>query len=229
MLIDTHFHLDLMDNMQSLIREFSAVDVGIIAVGTTPKAFVKERQICVGARNINVGLGLHPQLVAEREHEIELFLNLVKESRYIGEVGIDFNTNYITSKEQQVSCFRKIVKSCADEGGKILSIHSVKSAGVVIEELNSARVFANNVCIFHWFTGSVSEHKRAIEDGAYFSIIKAVPADRILLETDAPFTTMFETVKELKTELEKLVIRISEVRAQEMRGWIEDNTARIFV
>ena len=59
--------------------------------------------------------------------------------------------------------------------------------------------------------------------------IKAVPADRILLETDAPFTTMFETVKELKTELEKLVIRISEVRAQEMRGWIEDNTARIFV
>ena len=43
MLIDVHFHLDLMDNMQSLIHEFQTSDVGIIAVGTTPKAFHKSR------------------------------------------------------------------------------------------------------------------------------------------------------------------------------------------
>ena len=48
MLIDVHFHLDLMDNMQSLIHEFQTSDVGIIAVGTTPKAFGKEKKFCCG-------------------------------------------------------------------------------------------------------------------------------------------------------------------------------------
>lgn len=241
MLIDTHFHLDLMENMKVLIREFRDDDIGIIAVGTTPKAFERERQFCLHTRNIKVGLGLHPQLVAERENEIGLFLSLAKENRYIGEIGLDFNTDYNASKEQQVSCFRRIAKACADEGGKVLSIHSVKSAGVVIEELNNAGAITNNICIFHWFTGSVSERKRAIETGAYFSInsrmlgtksgqetIKTVPADRILLETDAPFTMTFHEVTELKTELENLVIRISEVRGQEVREWIEDNSMRVF-
>jgi TatD DNase family protein len=78
MLTDTHFHLDLMENMQTLIREFRNADVGVIAVGTTPKAYEKEKQFCSGVDNIRIGLGFHPQLVAERESEIDLFLRLVK-------------------------------------------------------------------------------------------------------------------------------------------------------
>ena len=42
MLIDTHFHLDLMENMQPLIREFRSSAIGVIAIGTTPKAYKKE-------------------------------------------------------------------------------------------------------------------------------------------------------------------------------------------
>ena len=51
MLIDTHFHLDLMENMQTLIREFRNADVGVIAAGTTPKAYEKEKQFCSGVDN----------------------------------------------------------------------------------------------------------------------------------------------------------------------------------
>ena len=240
MLIDTHFHLDLLGNMESLIREFRTADVGIIAVGTTPKAFERERQFCVNTRTINVGLGLHPQLMIEREHEIELFLSLVTESRYIGEIGLDFNTDFIASKEQQVSCFRKIAKACADEGGKVLSIHSVKAARTVIDELEIAGAFKNNICIFHWFTGSVSECKRAIEAGAYFSInprmvrtksgqetIKTVPADRILLETDAPFTIKIPNVNSLIEELQRLVEVISEIHEESIESQIIKTSSRI--
>ena len=80
-------------------------------------------------------------------------------------------------------------------------IHSVRAVGSVVDELNTAGTFLNNTCIFHWFTGTASERRRAIEAGAWFSInprmlktksgletIKTIPADRILLETDAPFT-----------------------------------------
>lgn len=238
MLIDTHFHLDLMDNMQLLIREFKNNNVGVIAVGTTPKAYEKEKKFCTDLDNINVGLGFHPQLVDEREHEIDLFLRLANESRFIGEVGLDFNSGYITSKEQQLSCFRKIAKVCAEVGGKVLSIHSVKSASTTISELETAGTFRNNICIFHWFTGSPSERKRAIENGAWFSInpkmlrtksgqdtIRTIPSNRIFLETDAPFTMKISSVNVLKAELEKLVNSISEIRNEDVRKKVENNSS----
>ena len=124
MLIDTHYHLDLMENMPKLIREFICSDIGIIAVGTTPKVYEREKQFCSEADNIKVGLGFHPQLVSERGSEIDLFLKYIKNSKYIGEIGLDFNSAYTASKEQQLSCFRKIAKACAEEGNKVLSIHT---------------------------------------------------------------------------------------------------------
>lgn len=236
MLIDTHFHLDLMENMQSLIRDFRTADVGIIAVGTTPKSFEQEKQFCSGVNNIRVALGFHPQLVAERESEIDLFLRLIRECRYIGEVGLDFNSAYISSKEQQTVCFRKIARACADEGNKVLSIHSVKAAGAVIDELEKAGTFLNSICIFHWFTGTVSERRRAINAGAWFSInsrmlktksgqetIKTIPSDRLLIETDAPFNVKVESSCTLEMEMETLLNGISDLRSENVKKTIERN------
>ncbi len=240
MLIDTHFHLDLMDNMKPLIQEFRTSDVGVFAVGTTPKAYEREKLFCAGVDNINVGIGLHPQLVAERCREIDIILRLIKESRFIGEVGLDFNSGFFKSKDKQVSCFRRIAGACAKEGEKVISIHSVKATGAVIDELEAAGTFLKNTCIFHWFTGTVSDRRRAIEDGAWFSInprmlrtksgretIKSVPTDRILLETDAPFSLKIGSVSYLKSVLEKIVTGISEIRGVDMREMIEENSMRI--
>ena len=236
MLIDTHFHLDLMENMKSLIREFNNSNTGVIAVGTTPRAYEREKQFCSGVDNIRVGLGFHPQLVSERESEIDLFLRLVESSRYIGEIGLDFNSAYIASQKQQLSCFQRIAKTCADKGNKVLSIHSVKAAGVVIDELEKAGTFKNNICIFHWFTGTVTERRRAIEAGAWFSInprmlktksgqetIKMIPADRLLLETDAPFTRKFSTTIELTKELLAILKGLEEIRGENINKQVEAN------
>ena len=119
MLIDAHFHLDLMDNMQSLIQEFRTARIGVICVGTTPKAYEKEVQLCSNTSAMKVGLGMHPQLVADREQETDLFLRLVKASKFIGEIGLDFNSAFLSSKDQQISCFRKIAKSCAAERSEL--------------------------------------------------------------------------------------------------------------
>lgn len=237
MLIDTHFHLDLMDNMDSLIREFRTVDVGIIAVGTTPKAYTREKRFCCGVDNIKVGLGMHPQIIAERAAEVQLFLEMIRESTFIGEVGLDFNHSCIASKVQQCNCFREIARTCAKEGGKILSLHSVKAAKTVTEELESARTFSSCICIFHWFTGTPSERRHAIDAGAWFSInpkmiktktgqetIRAIPRDRILLETDAPFSMKFRTVSDLRSELNKMVEGISIIRDEDMYDRIKKNS-----
>lgn len=241
MLIDTHFHLDLMINMQALIREFLFEDVGIIAVGTTPKAYNRMKHFCSGVDNIWVGLGMHPQLIAEREQELELFLNIVEECRFIGEIGLDFSTNFIKSRDKQLSCFRKIIKACAHEGGKIISIHSVKATKFVVDELKSIGTFSNNICILHWFTGTEIERKEAIEAGAWFSInsnmlrtkggqetIRNIPTDRILLETDAPFTVQPKTVYDIKRELDMLMNGICDIRGENIQIQINENYNRLF-
>lgn len=241
MLIDTHIHLDLMDNMQLLIQEFGrSKDVGIIAVGTTPKAYMREQQFCARALNIKVGLGYHPQLVAERKNEIDLFLKYITEATYVGEIGLDFNKAFIHSKIQQIDCFRKIVRACTDEGNKILSIHSVRAARTVLDELESAGTFNTCKCIMHWFTGKPNDLRRAMNDGAYFSInprmlktksgqetIKSIPINRLLLETDSPFTMKIRRLENLQNELEILVEGISSIRGENIKKTIEENNERI--
>jgi TatD DNase family protein len=241
MLIDTHFHLDLMENMQALIQDFRSSDIGVMAVGTTPQAFEREIQFCSGVSNIKVGLGFHPQIVKERAQEIDLLLSLIPAAGLIGEVGLDYNSAYASSMEQQLSCFRKAAKTCADYGNKILSIHSAKAAGKTIDELEIAGTFRSCVCIFHWFTGTGTELKRAVKNGAYFSInpkmlrtksgqeiIKTIPEQSILLETDAPFTAKYESAEQLKQDLIFLVDKISRLRNQDMVDTIERNSTQVF-
>lgn len=178
-----------MDNMQSLIKQFQGTDIGIIAVGTTPLAYKRELQFVTGVDNIRVSLGFHPQLVKQRGNEIDLFLQQLEKARYIGEIGLDFNQDYMDSKMQQFISFQKIVERCAIEGDKVLSIHSVKAA---------------------------------VENGAYFSVnskmlktksgqetIRNIPANRILLETDAPFAMKFNTIDDLHSELRAVARKIS--------------------
>lgn len=242
MLIDTHFHLDLMENMRDLIWEIDGADIGVVAVGTTPKAYKQELRFCADTENIKVGLGFHPQLVSERASEIELFLDLIKDGRYIGEIGLDFNSSYVDSKEKQLNCFRKITKACADQGGKILSIHSVKSAKTIVEVMISAGTFETCICIFHWFTGTVAERNQLIDAGAYFSInpkmlktksgqeiIRTVPENRILLETDAPFTMKFTGINDIEKELISIVDGISSIRGKNLMNQIQKNGDTIWL
>lgn len=241
MLIDTHFHLDLMKNMQSLIGQFREANVGIIAVGTTPLAYKQELKFVEGIENIKVGLGFHPQLVEQRETEIDLFLQQLKSVKYIGEVGLDFNKDYVGSKTQQLSCFQKICKECAIEGNRVLSIHSIKASGIAIEILKGTGAIQNCQCIFHWFTGTTLERKSAIENGAYFSInpkmlktksgqetIRIIPANRILLETDAPFIMECNSVNDLHNELKNIARGISHIRGEDIVSQIEDNSMSVF-
>ena len=47
MIYDTHCHLDLIENMPQIIREIENDQIGIFAVGTTPKAYQKEIKLCI--------------------------------------------------------------------------------------------------------------------------------------------------------------------------------------
>lgn len=238
---DSHCHLDLMDNMMSMIQSVSKKNTGILAVGTTPQAYLQEIKFCAKAEKIHVALGMHPQLVGSGYDDLPLFESLVQDCHYIGEVGLDFSKSYSGTKDQQIEVFEKIVCWCEQYGNKVVSIHSVKSAATVIELLRKSKKNSENTYILHWFTGSATQLKIALELGCYFSInpkmfrtksgielIQNIPLNRILLETDAPFSIKVEDADELNHILQNVINNISILKGSNIKQQLVMNEKKVF-
>lgn len=199
--VDFHCHLDLYQEFEKIVADCEREKIDTLAVTTTPLAWPRNKQLMLGKKHPRPALGLHPQLVKERSHEIDLWDKYLSEARYVGEVGLDAGPANYSSYELQQEIFTHILKSCSNAGKKVLSIHSVRSVPKVLELLDKHLTPNNCKFVLHWFSGSIGNAKAAVELGAYFSlnsqmirnertlnIIKQIPLDRILTETDGPFT-----------------------------------------
>jgi TatD DNase family protein len=196
--IDLHCHLDLYEDPISVSKRVVAEGMYVLTVTTTPRAWAGTRALFASLPRVRIGLGLHPQLVAERHTEVDMLCELLPEARYVGEIGIDGSPEHRPSLELQTRVFRRILTACAEDGGKILSIHSRGATTAVLDELEQCS--GAGTPILHWFSGSRKELDRAIALGCWFSVgpamlrgqkglnlTRAMPQDRVLTETDGPF------------------------------------------
>lgn len=201
--VDFHCHLDLYPDHQSAIARAEAARIYTLTVTTTPRAWPRNFELTRRTRYVRAALGLHPQLVAERADELELWEQHLAETRYVGEVGLDAGPRFYKSLEAQKLIFRRILEKCAEAGDKILTVHSVRCVSKVLDMVERHCPMDRGRVVLHWFTGSVSEARRAVALGCYFSInaemarsergrasIAELPANRILTETDGPFTAV---------------------------------------
>lgn len=67
-----------------------------------------------------------------------------------------------------------------------------------------------------------------LETKAGKDVIRNIPADRILLETDAPFTMKCNSMENVYNELKRIVRGICYIRNEDVISQIEDNSMRIF-
>ncbi|MBN9362833.1 MULTISPECIES: Qat anti-phage system TatD family nuclease QatD [unclassified Devosia] len=199
--VDFHCHLDLYPDLQAAIAKAEAARIFTLTVTTTPKAWPRNHELTRGTRYVRAALGLHPQLVAERAGELALWEYHLRETRYVGEVGLDAGPRFYKSLDTQKQVFRTVLERCAEAGGKILTVHSVRSVPMVLDMIECHLPRNRGVVVLHWFTGSKAEARRAVALGCYFSIntemtrsergralIAELPMDRLLTETDGPFT-----------------------------------------
>jgi TatD DNase family protein len=202
-LVDFHCHLDLFPDPVSAIKNADEAGIYTLTVTTTPRAWPRNYTLTRKTRHVRAALGLHPQLVAEHAAEISLWEEYLSEARYVGEVGLDAGPQYYRSIDLQKQVFTRILQKCAAMGDKILTVHSVRSASAVLDSIEGHPPRDQCQVVLHWFTGSKSEARRAVDLGCYFSInaamlgkdkgrdlVAALPADRLLTETDAPFTRL---------------------------------------
>lgn len=223
--VDFHCHLDLYKEHAKLIAECDQERVATLAVTTTPKAWPRNRELAEQSTHVRVALGLHPQLVAERESELALFEHYLKDARYIGEVGLDAGPRFYRSLPAQRRVFERILRSCAEQGGKILTVHSVRAVNKVLDHIEQALPPDRGRVVMHWFTGTAAEAGRAIGLGCYFSInkemlispkhrqlIASLPAERLLTETDGPFVE-YEGHPMRPREVAETVVPLASLRA----------------
>lgn len=200
-MIDYHCHLDLYPNPLKLLDEVRSRRMDILAVTTSPRAYMKTSQYFVAAEKVRVALGFHPELVAQRTGEWEMFFNAVKDCKYLGEIGIDGSQQYSALLDAQTSFFEQALIESEKHNGRIISIHSRNAAKRVLSVIE--RTVGLNKPVLHWFTGSNKELEWALELGCWFSInpkmciskigretIRRIPLSKILPETDGPFVVI---------------------------------------
>ncbi|WP_079865467.1 Qat anti-phage system TatD family nuclease QatD [Pseudomonas aeruginosa] len=191
-----HCHLDLYPDPFKVAEECRQRGTYVLSVTTTPKAWEGTCRLAEGSPRIQTALGLHPQISHQRHQELALFDALLPNTKYVGEIGLDGGSGFKEHWEIQLKVFRHILNSVNQAGGRIMTIHSRASAAAVLDELTGI----DGVPVLHWFTGTKSQLKKAIDIGCWFSVgpgmlstkkgvelVSMMPQNKILTETDGPF------------------------------------------
>lgn len=241
-LVDFHCHLDLYPDFEAAVNRSERGGVFTLTVTTTPKAWRRNVELTAPTKHVRAALGLHPQLVAERADELRLWEKLLPETRYIGEVGLDASPRHYRSFEAQMKVFTRVLQACAEAGDKVLSVHSVRSAKVVLDLIEAHLPPDRGRVVLHWFTGSSAEARRAIDLGCYFSVneamlgkepkfLRSVPRHRLLTETDGPFTKAGPRPAEPVDAGRAIVAlaRLLEVEERELGAMIVANLRQLLV
>jgi TatD DNase family protein len=195
-MIDTHCHIDLYTNPLKILNDCEKE--GIITIGMTnlPSHFEMGYPHVQPFRMVRLALGMHPLYAEHHENQFNSFLLNLSKTSYIGEIGLDFSREGLSTKEIQLSSFRKILKEVSGMD-KLLSIHSRRAEKEVLNLLVENGI---QNAIFHWFSGPPNMIQEIANLGYYFSvntamiqssagreIIQRIPKSRILPESDGPF------------------------------------------
>jgi len=194
---DAHFHLDLCADPSQIVAAIRGGDVMVFAMTNAPFVFDASVSLARASTRIVVGLGMHPQLVAQCLDQMPLFRDRLSKTRIVGEVGLDYQTPNPGERSIQRKVFREVLDACHEHGNKIVSIHSRRAARDVVAMLDTG---FHGTAILHWFSGTLRDLHRAEDAGAFFSVnpvmiksqlgrrlVEAMRQDRVLTETDGPY------------------------------------------
>lgn len=198
-MIDFHCHVDLYPDALKLLPEVNKRNRFTFAVTTSPRAYIATSRVLSSFPRIRAGVGLHPEVAVAKAQELDLLLELIGTTRLVGEIGIDASSRFKSSVPLQERIFRAALTRCQEAGGRVMSIHSRGAERLVISCLTQFP--GAGTPVLHWFSGSLQSLEAAKAAGCWFSVgpamlksakgrqlAAAMPPDRVLPETDGPFT-----------------------------------------
>ncbi|MCR4275473.1 MAG: TatD family hydrolase [Candidatus Wolfebacteria bacterium] len=185
------------------------------------------------------------------DFDYEFYKNLALNEKVvaIGECGLDYyriENNELEIKNKQREIFINHIK-LADELKKPLMIHCRQAFPDLISVLTTSSQLLNfTPGIIHFFTGTIDDAKELLEMGFYFTfgglitynrqfdeIIKFIPLEKILLETDAPYVAPepYRGRRNEPTYIKETAQKMAELKnasLEEISGQITQNAFKIF-
>jgi TatD DNase family protein len=207
MLVDSHCHLDFPEfapELDAVVQR--ARDAGVracVSIGTTLERFPAVRAIAERFTDVWCSVGIHPH-EAEKE-PLGDAAPLIERTRHprvvgIGETGLDFYYNH-SPRAPQIANFRAHI-AAARETGLPLIVHARDADDDTISVLRDEMGKGAFTGLIHCFTGTKRLAEAALDIGFCISVsgivtfkksgelravLKDVPLERLLVETDAPY------------------------------------------
>ena len=208
MIIDSHAHLNderLYPKAEEIIAGFKDNNIeSCIIAGFSYKSSVLGVELAEKYNQYAI-IGTHPEEVTEvTKVTLDKYKELAKNNKVvgIGEIGLDYYYEDNPPKDQQIQAFEAQIE-LADEVNLPIALHVRDAYGDCLDVLQNMHSKLNNGVLLHCYSSSVEMIERFLKFDCYFAlggaitfknakkddVIKAIPKDRLLVETDCPYLT----------------------------------------
>ena len=250
-MIDTHCHLN--DNrynkdLDTVVNNALKNGVEYIIVpATNPNDLDKTIKIAERFDNVYCGLGVHPHDASkfnEKVYEKMLYLSNHKKVIAIGEFGLDYFRNLSSKEEQRFAFNRQLDLAIATSLPAILHNRDADNDFVEILEKYMNKGL-HGVC--HCYSSGLEVAEKLLKMGVYFSftanitfpkvdmsdVIKLIPLEKIMLETDSPYMTpppnrSERNVPQNVLKVAEKISNIKNISLKEVIRMTTDNAKRFF-
>ena len=209
-MIDTHCHLDdekLYPTHKEIIEKFPEFAIEkVIDAGSSYKSSKIALSLAEEFNEVYATVGIHPEEVRDYSNEVEDFLiksSLNPKVVAIGEIGLDYHyEDESCPRETQIEVFNKQIE-VAEYCKLPMVIHLRDAYNDMYNILRDNKGKLKYGLILHCYSGSEEMLKQFNQFDAFYSfggaitfknygkydMLRHVPKDRIMLETDSPYMT----------------------------------------
>ncbi|PXA05718.1 TatD family deoxyribonuclease [Coraliomargarita sinensis] len=196
MLIDTHCHIDRFPAPEALVNECESANIKVIAVTNLPSHYEMALPHLANSEHVFPALGFHPLSATSNPTELRTFRKYAGQTKYIGEIGLDFSKAGSPTHQQQEEVFDYVL-SALRESPSFITLHSRGAEKEVLEGLQHHDI--SRAC-FHWYSGGIRVLEDIVSAGHFISInpamldtqkgkriLEIVPLPHLLAESDGPY------------------------------------------
>lgn len=204
-MIDTHAHIvdsAFFDVEEVLSRAENCGVKNVFVIGSDLDSSLKAAAFAKTHNSCFFAAGVHPSDCETFDNRlIDGLLPLFVEEKCVavGEIGVDFHYG-ADNREKQIEVFKKQIE-LANEFSLPFIVHSRDASAVVAQTITENKGLISNGFLMHCYSESKEQAKRYLDAGGYFAfggavtfknakkedIIRYIPQDRVLCETDCPY------------------------------------------
>ena len=205
-MIDSHLHLDderFDGQVEQIVADFDTHGIDFVINNSADlQGMLASFELTNKYEKVFATVGMHPHTAKDFDKNfVSLMCKYANHPKVVavGEIGLDYYYD-LSERQIQRDVFAEQIE-IADKLGLPITLHIRDAYGDAMDVLTAQKRYLNNNVLWHCYSGSAEFAKQCVKLGHYFAfggaitfknakkeeVIQAIPFDRILTETDAPY------------------------------------------